>query len=419
MELEMQLRSLACAAKDASRILAASSGEARNAALLGLGQLLEQHQDQILEANMKDLNKAQHMGLDSARMERLRMTEAGIASMCAACRHVAALPDPIGEMEQVTTRPNGLMVGRMRIPLGVIAIIYESRPNVTVDAAILCVKAGNSVILRGGSEAYHSNMALTSLLQQAISHAGLPQSAVQMIPTTSRSAVTILLSMDEYIDVVVPRGGEGLIRAVVRDATMPVLKHYKGVCHIYVHEDADINQSIEIIKNAKVQRPAVCNALECLLVHKNIAPSLLPVLGESLGALGVRFRACPQSLPLLGNFAEPAAPTDWGHEFLSLTLAVRVVESQSAAEDHIAQYGSGHSEAILTADYRRAMRFLRTVDASCVLVNASTRFNDGGELGLGAEIGISTSKVHAYGPMGVKELTSQKFVVFGDGHVRR
>ncbi|BDV01401.1 gamma-glutamyl phosphate reductase [Thermodesulfomicrobium sp. WS] len=419
MELEMQLRTLAREAKDASRILATSSGAARNAALLGLAQLLEAHQAEILGANAQDLDKAQQAGLDSARMERLRMTEAGIAAMCAACRHVAALPDPIGEMEQVTTRPNGLMVGRMRIPLGVIAIIYESRPNVTIDAAILCLKAGNSVILRGGSEAYYSNMALTSLLQKAIADAGLPQAAVQMVPTTSRSAVPILLGMDEYIDVVIPRGGEGLIRAVVRDATMPVLKHYKGVCHIYVHEDANMDQAIDIIKNAKTQRPAVCNALECLLVHQRIAPTLLPVLGKTLGALGVSFRACPQALPLLGDVAEPALPTDWGHEFLSLTLAVRVVGSQSEAEAHIAQYGSGHSEAILTADYRRAMRFLRTVDASCVLVNASTRFNDGGELGLGAEIGISTSKVHAYGPMGVKELTSQKFVVFGDGHVRQ
>ncbi len=418
MDLEMQLRALARDAKEASRILAVSSGKARAESLRRLAELLEEHREGLLAANAQDVEKAQQGGLDSARLERLRMTEAGIAGMAEACRHVANLPDPVGEMEHLTRRPNGLLVGRMRVPLGVIAIIYESRPNVTIDAAILCLKAGNSVILRGGSEAYHSNMALTQLLQQAIADAKLPKGSVQMVPTTSRSAVSLLLGMDEYIDVVIPRGGESLIRAVVREATMPVLKHYKGVCHIYVHEDAEIHQAIDIVRNAKTQRPAVCNALECLLVHRRIAPALLPLLGRTLGNLGVRFRACPQALPLLGSYAEPAASTDWGHEFLSLILAVRVVNSQAEAEAHIAQYGSGHSEAILTSDYRRALRFLRTVDASCVLVNASTRFNDGGELGLGAEIGISTSKIHAYGPMGVKELTSQKFVVFGDGHVR-
>jgi glutamate-5-semialdehyde dehydrogenase len=306
----------------------------------------------------------------------------------------------------------------MRIPLGVIAIIYESRPNVTVDAAILCLKAGNSVILRGGSEAYHSNQILGGLLRRALDEAGLPEGCVQIVPTTDRAAVKHLLALDEYIDVVIPRGGEGLIRAVVKDATMPVLKHYKGVCHIYVHQDADQQEALAIIENAKVQRPGVCNALECLLVHEGIAREFLPRLAEALVPLGVTFRACPRSLPLLGAAATPAQADDFGREFLALILAVKVVATQAEAEEHIARYGSGHSEAILTRAHERAMRFLRTVDASCVLINASTRFNDGGELGLGAEIGISTSKIHAYGPMGVKELTSLKFIVFGEGQVR-
>jgi glutamate-5-semialdehyde dehydrogenase len=306
----------------------------------------------------------------------------------------------------------------MRIPLGVIAIIYESRPNVTVDAAILCLKAGNAVILRGGSEAHHSNQVLGGLLRRALETAGLPQGCVQMVPTTDRAAVGHLLALDEYIDVVIPRGGEGLIRAVVKAATMPVLKHYKGVCHIYVHADADQEQALAIVENAKVQRPGVCNALECLLVHREAAKTFLPELAARLAPQGVTFKACPRSLPLLGDSAQPAAEDDFGREFLALTLAVKVVDTQAEAEDHIAAHGSGHSEAILTRTHDRAMRFLRTVDASCVLINASTRFNDGGELGLGAEIGISTSKIHSYGPMGVKELTSLKFIVFGEGQVR-
>ena len=418
MNLESHMRELAASARTASRKLATATGLQRDAALTVLAGLLEESRPEIFAANQKDLDAARAAGLDDARIDRLRITDGGIDSMAGACRHVAALSDPVGEVDGMIKRPNGLLVGRMRIPLGVIAIIYESRPNVTIDAAILCLKAGNAVILRGGSEAHHSNQVLGGLLRQALDRAGLPEGCVQMVPTTDREAVRHLLALDEFIDVVIPRGGEGLIRAVVRDATMPVLKHYKGVCHIYVHADADQEQALAIIENAKVQRPGVCNALECLLVHKAAAQDFLPRLAARLAPQGVEFRACPRSLPLLGDTARSAAADDYGREFLSLTLAVRVVDTQAEAEEHIAAHGSGHSEAILTRTHDRAMRFLRTVDASCVLINASTRFNDGGELGLGAEIGISTSKIHSYGPMGVKELTSLKFIVFGEGQVR-
>ena len=418
MNLESQMRELAASAKAASRTLATATGLQRDKALTTLADLLEESRGEIFEANAKDLDAARKAGLDEARIDRLRITDKGVDSMAAACRHVAGLSDPVGEVEGMIKRPNGLLVGRMRVPLGVIAIVYESRPNVTVDAAILCLKAGNSVILRGGSEAFHSNQILGGLLRRALAAAGLPEGCVQMVSTTDRAAVKHLLSLDEYIDVVIPRGGEGLIRAVVKDATMPVLKHYKGVCHIYVHADADQNQALAIIENAKVQRPGVCNALECLLVHREAAQSFLPRLAERLAPQGVTFRACPRSLALLGASAQPAAADDYGREFLALTLAVKVVDTQREAEEHIAAHGSGHSEAILTRTHDRAMRFLRTVDASCVLINASTRFNDGGELGLGAEIGISTSKIHSYGPMGVKELTSLKYIVFGEGQVR-
>jgi glutamate-5-semialdehyde dehydrogenase len=418
MDLKSQMRTLAAAAREASRQLACSSGQSRDAALLFLADLLNERRSAILAANAEDVQAAEKNGLDAARVDRLRITEQGVDGMIESCRHVAGLSDPVGEVEHLIRRPNGLLVGRMRIPLGVIAMIYESRPNVTIDAAILCLKAGNSVILRGGSEARHSNQILGELLQTALKKTGLPPAAAQVVPTTDREAVQHLLALDEFIDVVIPRGGESLIRAVVRDATMPVLKHYQGVCHIYVHVDADQDMALDIVRNAKTQRPGVCNALECLLVHKRIAAEFLSKVGPALAAEGVFFRACPMSLPLLGVEAAPAVDDDFGREFLSLTLAVKVVDSQSAAEAHIARYGSGHSEAILTRDHARAMRFLRTVDASCVLINASTRFNDGGELGLGAEIGISTSKIHSYGPMGVKELTSQKFIVFGEGQVR-
>ncbi len=418
MNLEEIIIQSAAGAKQASRLLARAGSAQKDKALNILAMLLRSREKEIMEANRLDLEAAGEKGLDKARIERLKITALTIESMAGACEEVAAMADPVGAIDDMKKRPSGIMVGRMRVPLGVVAIIYESRPNVTIDSAILCLKAGNAVILRGGSEAFNSNRCLADLISGALKESGLPENGVSSLPTTKREAVRIMLKLDDYIDVVIPRGGEGLIRAVVNDATMPVLKHYKGVCHIYVHKDADLNQALEIVYNAKVQRPGVCNALECLLVHRDLAGVFLPMVAQKLGQAGVSFRACRDSLYLLGETASLAADPDWGFEYLSLKLAVKIVDSQAGAQDHIDRYGSNHSEAILTSDYSRAMKFIREVDASAVLVNASTRFNDGGQFGLGAEIGISTSKLHAYGPMGVKELTSSKFVVLGDGQVR-
>ena len=417
MDIQAQMTELAGAAKQASRDMAKASSQAKDRAIDILAGLLQSEAGMIFEANARDLEAAKASGMDAAKLDRLRLTPKVMDSLIEACRSVAALPDPVGAVESMWTRPNGLMVGRMRIPLGVIAMIYESRPNVTVDSAILCLKAGNAVILRGGAEALHSNQALAGVLRQALSQAGLPAEAVQMVPTTDRAAVPALCKLDQYIDVIIPRGGEGLIRAVVQEATMPVLKHYKGVCHLFVDQGADLGQAVTIVHNAKCQRPGVCNALECLLVHREAAKEFLPMVGQDLAEAGVELRACPVSLPLLPK-AKPAGPEDWGCEFLDYILAVRVVNDLDQALDHIAKYSSNHTECILTSDHGRAMRFLREADASMVGINCSTRFNDGGELGLGAEIGISTSKLHAYGPMGLKELTSAKFVVFGQGQVR-
>jgi len=418
MNIQDQMTQLAARAQAASRLMAKAASSAKNAALEALAALLETRGEDISAANARDIAKAEAAGMDSAKLDRLRLTPRVLGSMAQACRDVAAMSDPVGEIEAVRQRPNGLMVGRMRIPLGVVCMIYESRPNVTVDSAILCLKAGNAVVLRGGSEAFESNMALAALLSEALEQAGLPGAAVQLVPTTDRAAVSALCKLDEYIDVMIPRGGEGLIRSVVEAATMPVLKHYKGVCHLFVDTGADLDNAIAVADNAKCQRPGVCNALECLLVHSDVASKFLPALGQALGGKGVEFRACPVSLPLLGRWAKPASEDDWGREFLDYILAVRVVRDMDEALEHIAAHSSHHTECILTADHARAMRFLREADASMVGINCSTRFNDGGELGLGAEIGISTSKLHAYGPMGITELTSQKFVVFGQGQVR-
>lgn len=405
-------------AKATSRIMAAASPAAKKKALETLAELLSAREHALLAANEKDLEAARAARLDGPRMDRLRLTAAVLADMAGACRHVAALPDPVGAMDSQWQRPNGLLVGRMRVPLGVVAMVYEARPNVTVDASILCLKAGNAVILRGGSEALHSNVALAALLHEALEAAGLPGDAVQFIDITSHEAVSELCRLDEYVDVLIPRGGESLVRAVTNQATMPVLKHYKGVCHAFIDEGADLSQALDIVYNGKVQRPGVCNALECLLVHEAEAKAFLPMVGERLSAAGVSFRADEASLALLGPAASAAAPDDYGREFHDLILAVRVVRDMDEALAHIAAYGSHHTEIICTGNHVNAMRFLREADASMVAVNASTRFNDGGQLGLGAEIGISTSKLHAYGPMGVQELTTTKFVVFGQGQVR-
>ncbi len=412
------VENIAKSAKMASFSMAKASGKQKDFALKRLAKLLDEERETIKKANSIDLEKAKEAGLEKAKIERLVLSDKVIDSMINACNEVALMSDPVGSIETMWKRPNGMLVGKMRIPLGVILIIYESRPNVTIEAGILCVKAGNSLILRGGSEAFNSNKILSDLFSKALKEAGLPKEGVQMIPTTDREAVKMMLKMEDYIDLVIPRGGEGLIRTVVEESKIPVLKHYKGVCHIYVDDTADIDQAVEIIYNAKVQKPGVCNALECLLVNENIASELLPKVADKLKKAGVKFKADQKSLPLLGDSAEPAQESDFGREFLDLILAVKVVKDQDEAQEHIAKYGSNHTEAIITKDYNRAMRFLREVDASLVIVNASTRFNDGGQLGLGAEIGISTSKLHSYGPMGVKELTTTKFVLFGDGHVR-
>ncbi len=406
-------------AKQASRVLAAASPGAKSKALLALASLLRKDQESILSANRLDVATAREAGMDAPRLDRLTLTPALVEEMAGACEHIAALPDEIGVMESQWQRPNGLLVGKMRIPLGVIAMIYESRPNVTIDAAILCLKAGNAVILRGGSEAIHSNRMLASLLHQSLELAGLPCNAVQLVETTDRAAVTALCQLDEYVDVMIPRGGESLVRTVTKAATMPVLKHYVGICHMYVDKSADHEMALRLALNGKVQRPGVCNALECLLVHREEALSFLPRLAEA--APQVEFRACPESLPLLAQRSArvvPMQPDDLGQEFHDLILAVRVVNSLDEALDHIAQYGSHHTEVICTNDHANAMRFLREVDASLTTVNASSRFNDGGQLGLGAEIGICTTKLHSYGAMGVRELTTTKFVALGTGQIR-
>ena len=418
MDIREHMTDMGKRARAAARVLAAAGPESKSRALTCLATLLRERQEKVEAANAKDLAAAAARGLDAPRMDRLRLTQRVMEEMAAACEEVAAMPDPVGAIETMWQRPNGLQVGRMRIPLGVVAMIYESRPNVTVDSGILCLKAGNAVVLRGGSEAIHSNLALASLIHTALRQAGLPEDAVQVVETTDRAAVSALLALEEYIDVIIPRGGEELVRAVVKEATMPVLKHYMGVCHAYVDQGADLEEALEIVFNGKVQRPGVCNALEGLLVHAAEAEAFLPLVARRLGGAGVDFRACPRSLPLLGDRATPAADTDFGQEFHDLILAVKIVDSQTEAQDFIARYGSNHTEVICTRDHNRAMRFLREVDASMVGVNCSSRFNDGGQLGLGAEIGISTSKLHSYGPMGVKELTTTKFVALGQGQVR-
>ncbi len=420
MTLQEQLQSIGKNAREASRLLASAGTDQKNKTLTNLADILLQNEQEILVANAKDVSAAQERGLDSARLARLTLTPQIIKEMSDACLFVANLPDPCGAMEAQWQQPNGLLVGRMRIPLGVIAMIFESRPNVVIDSAILCIKAGNAVIMRGGSEAAHSNILLGELLHRALVSAHLPAHAAQVLETTAREAITELCKLSKYIDVIIPRGGEALISLVTKEATMPVLKHDKGVCHIYVDESASLEQCVEIIYNSKVQRPSACNALEGLLVHRAIAPELLPKVAKRLGEAGVVFHACEASLPLLQNGARalPLTEEGRGKEYLALELTVQVVDGLDEALDYIARYGSNHSEVICTNNHQHAMTFLREADASMVAVNASTRFNDGGQLGLGAEIGISTCKLHSYGPMGVKELTTTKFVVLGQGQVR-
>ena len=417
MTVEEEIIKMAKAARTASTKIAGCSSNKKDDVLLGIAEKIEEKSSSIKKANLKDLSRAKKMGLSDAMIDRLTVSDATIESMTNGLREVARLNDPVGSITKTWMRPNGLEVSRIRIPLGVIGIIYESRPNVTIDAAGLCLKAGNAVILRGGSEALHSNQALAGIIGQILNESGLPEKAVQVIPVRDRKAVNILLNQEEYIDLIIPRGGEGLIRFVVEHSRIPVLKHYKGVCHVYVDEGADMSMAEEICLNAKVQRPGVCNAMETMLVHRSIAPRFLPKMAECYESSGVEIRGCPETCQILPE-AQKAKEADWPAEYLDLVLAVKVVEDMDQAISHIANYGSSHTEAIVTNSYGRAKRFVREVDSSVVLVNASTRFNDGGELGLGAEIGISTSKLHAFGPMGVEELTTTKFAVFGNGQIR-
>jgi glutamate-5-semialdehyde dehydrogenase len=416
MSISETMKSMSEGAREASRLMARAHSEAKNLALREMAALLRQHRTEIQTENSKDVAAAE-AELGAAKIDRLRITDGVLEDMATGLEEVAQLSDPVGAIGKMWTRPNGMKVGKMRIPLGVIGIIYESRPNVTVDAAGLCLKAGNAVILRGGSEAINSNSCLASILQEALRKGGLPGEAVQVVSTTDRQAVTELLKQEENIDLIIPRGGESLIRFVVENAHMPVLKHYKGVCHIFVDASADLTMAETICMNAKVQRPGVCNAMETLLVHEAVAESFLPRVAKSLFEAGVELRGCQQTQTILQG-AKKAAEADWFEEYLDLILAVRVVPNMAGAIEHIEAYGSMHTEAIITTDYQRAHQFLQKVDSSVVLVNASTRFNDGYQLGLGAEIGISTSKLHAFGPMGVEELTTNKFVVLGDGQVR-
>ncbi len=397
--------------------MAAVSSNQKNKALLTIAEIIKKNAPSIQAENAKDIEIAKTNGLTPAMIDRLTITDKVIDSMAHGLSFVAGLEDPVGSLSDSSIRPNGLEIAKMRIPLGVIGIIYESRPNVTVDAAGLCLKAGNAVILRGGSEAIHSNMALASVIEEGITEAGLPGAAVQVIPVPDREAVDILLKQEESIDLIIPRGGEGLIRHVVALSTIPVLKHYKGVCHAYVDDRADLDMAVGITVNAKAQRPGVCNALETLLVHEKVTEKFLPLVHGALTKARVTLRGCEKTCALLPGI-ESATPEDWDAEYLDLILAVKVVRDMEDAMAHIAVHGSNHTEAIITSDYNKSRRFVREVDASLVIVNASTRFNDGGALGLGAEMGISTSKLHAYGPMGIKELTTTKFVAWGEGQIR-
>ena len=417
MSVEETIVEMATAARAAAADMARCTTLKKNELLRNMADKIQADAASIKKENAKDLEFARKQGLSDAMIDRLTIKDATIEAMATGLQEVTQLPDPVGAMSRTRLLPNGLQVARMRIPLGVIGIIYESRPNVTIDAAGLCVKAGNAVILRGGSEALHSNRALAAVIGAALRACDLPEKAVQVVPIRDREAVDVLLRQEETVDLIIPRGGEGLIRFVVEHSKIPVLKHYKGVCHVYVDEGARLEMAEAICLNAKVQRPGVCNAMETLLVHRAVADAFLPRMAGRFDDAGVEIRGCPETRRILPQ-AKEAREADWTEEYLDLILSVKVVDSMEAAVSHIAAYGSKHTEAIVTEDYQRARRFLREVDSSVVLVNASTRFNDGGELGLGAEIGISTSKLHAFGPMGVEELTTTKFVVYGDGQIR-
>ena len=425
MDILETLHTLGRRARAASRLLAAASTEAKNNALLAMATEMRQQSRALVAANGKDLTTARAAGLEPAMLDRLTLTEKGVEAMAEGLEQVAALPDPVGEITDARRRPSGIQVGRMRVPLGVIGIIYEARPNVTADAAALCLKSGNAAILRGGSEAIESNRAIAACVHAGLKAAGLPEDAIAVVDTTDRAAVGALITMPEYVDVIVPRGGKGLIARISREARVPVIKHLDGNCHVYVDDAADPGKIVPIVENAKTQRYGTCNTAETLLVARSIASTALPAIAAMLTTTGVEIRGCEASVAILNAAAisgaqiKAATEADWAEEYLAPIIAVRIVSGIDEAIEHINTYSSAHTEAIITENYAHAMRFLREVDSSSVMVNASTRFADGFEYGLGAEIGISTNKLHARGPVGLEGLTSQKWIVFGNGEVRR
>jgi len=418
LDVRAYMRGLGETAREASRLLGRAETAAKNAALLAIADAIVAERERLVAENRKDLEAGRQRGLDAALLDRLELSDARIDSMAEGLRQIAALPDPVGAISGLDYRPSGIQVGRMRVPLGVIGIIYESRPNVTADAAALCLKSGNACILRGGSEALHSNQAIARCIERGLERAGLPASAVQVVATTDRAAVGELLKLEQYVDVIVPRGGKGLIERVSRESRIAVIKHLDGVCHTYIDDQADIDKAVRVAFNAKTQRYGTCNTMETLLVAADIAGRVLPPLGELYRKQGVELRGCERSRAVLNDIAV-ARESDWDEEYLAPILAVRVVDDLDAAMEHIREHGSGHTDAIVTENISRARRFLREVDSSSVMVNASTRFADGFEYGLGAEIGISTNKLHARGPVGLEGLTTLKFIVLGDGHIRQ
>ncbi|MEE8382466.1 MAG: glutamate-5-semialdehyde dehydrogenase [Thermodesulfobacteriota bacterium] len=417
MDIDKQILGIAIAARKASNELSSLSTSLKNQVLTGIADALTDKREFLKKENEKDIKSAEKKGLSAVLIDRLRISDKVIDAMVKGIREVVQLSDPVGETIKMWKRPNDLLVGKVRIPLGVIGIIYESRPNVTIDAASLCLKSGNAVILRGGKEAFNSNQALTGIMQEVVKRNGIPEAAVQLIPVVEREAVYKMLTLEDYIDVIIPRGGEELIRAVVEHSKIPVIKHYRGVCHIFVDAVVDEEMAETIVVNAKVQRPGVCNALETLLIHEEIASRFLPRIVDRLKKEGVEVRGCEKGRKIISDLKE-AKEEDWYQEYLDLILSVKIVSTIEDAIDHIAKYGSMHTDAIVTSDYRNSQLFLQKVNSSVVLVNASTRFNDGNQLGLGAEIGISTTKLHAFGPMGLNELTTSKFVVYGKGQIR-
>ncbi len=413
-----ELEKMGAAAKQAECVLSIAGTRVKNDALKAIGDGLINNKERILKANAEDMKSAEKTGLKESFMDRLLLTSERIDAMAKGVFEVMALPDPIGEMISMTDRPNGLSIGKKRVPMGVVGIIFEARPNVTVDAAALCIKSGNSCILRGGKEAICSNLALADIMREALKTAGLPENCVCLVRDTSRESANELMALRAYLDVLIPRGGAGLINSVVENAKVPVIETGKGNCHVYVDADADLNMAANIVENAKCSRPSVCNAVETLLVHEAVAGELLPMLLPRFKKYNVELRCDKEALKIFGSEAFPATEQDWETEYDDTILAVKIVPDMDAAMEHISRYGTGHSEAIVTKDYERARRFLNEVDAAAVYVNASTRFTDGGEFGLGAEIGISTQKIHARGPMGLREMTSSKYIIYGNGQIR-